>query len=150
MKFTGVLAEASGAGGRWVECPFDARTEFGSARPAVVGTVNGQPYRTRLMRYGGQTVLGLTQEIRSATGVEVGDEVVVEIELDDAPREVDVPEELALALASDAPARAAFDALAFTHRKEYAQWIAGAKRPETRERRVAKAVQMLIDGTKHP
>lgn len=150
MKFTGTLSEAAGAGGRWVECPFDARSEFGSARPPVVGTVNGQPYRTRLMRYGGQTVMGLTKEIRAAAGVELGDEIVIEIELDEAPREVDVPEELALALASDAPARAAFDALAYTHRKEYAQWIAEAKRPETRERRVAKAVQMLVDGTKHP
>jgi hypothetical protein len=131
MKFTGVLREASGPGGRWVECPFDARTEFGEARPAVVGTVNGAPYRTRLMRYGGKTVMGLTKEIRAATGAELGSELVIEIERDTASREVEIPEELALALASDAPARVVFEGLPFTHRQEYAQWIAEAKRPET-------------------
>ena len=150
MKFTGVLSEASGPGGRWVECPFDARTEFGEARPAVVGTVNGAPYRTRLMRYGGKTVMGLTKQIRTAVGAELGSELVIEIEKDAALREVDIPEELAFALASDAPARVVFDGLAFTHRKEYAQWIAEAKRPETRQRRVAKTLEMLIAGVKHP
>jgi Bacteriocin-protection, YdeI or OmpD-Associated/Domain of unknown function (DUF1905) len=150
MRFTGTLTEASGAGGRWVECPFDAQKEFGQARPPVVGLINGQPYRTRLMRYGGQTVLGLTKEIRAAAGVELGDEILVDIELDTAPRELDVPEALALALASDEPARAAFDALAYTHRKEYAKWVAEAKQPATRERRAAKAREMLLEGTKHP
>jgi hypothetical protein len=150
MKFTGVLTEASGPGGRWVECPFDATREFGEARPAVVGTVNGTPYRMRLMRYGGKTVMGLTREIRSAAGIELGDELVIEIEKDSAPREVDVPVELAMALASDAPARKIFEGLSFTHRKEYAQWIAEAKRPETKQRRVAKALDMLNSGVKHP
>jgi hypothetical protein len=150
MKFTGVLSEASGPGGRWVECPFDATREFGEARPPVVGTVNGAPYRTRLARYGGKTVMGLTKEIRDAIGVELGDELMIDIEKDSAPREVEVPVELAMALAADPPARKRFDALAFTHRKEYAQWIAEAKRPETRERRVAKAIDMLHSGVKHP
>jgi hypothetical protein len=150
MKFSGVLSEASGPGGRWVECPFDATKEFGEARPLVVGTVNGAPYRTRLARYGGKTVMGLSREIRHAIGADLGDEVVIDIEKDTAPREVDVPEELAMALAADVPARKVFESLAFTHRKEYAQWIAGAKRPETRERRVAKALEMLNSGIKHP
>jgi hypothetical protein len=150
VKFTGIVREASGRGGHWVECPFDARTEFGEARPAVVGTVNGAPYRTRLMRYGGQTVMGLTREIRAAIGADLGTEVTIEIEPDTVPREVEVPEELALALATDAPARVIFEGLPFTHRKEYAQWIAEAKRPETKERRVAKALTMLLAGVKHP
>jgi bacteriocin resistance YdeI/OmpD-like protein/uncharacterized protein DUF1905 len=150
VKFTGIVREATGPGGRWVECPFDARTEFGEARPVVVGTVDGAPYRTRLMRYGGQTVMGLTREIRAAIGAELGTEVTIEIEPDTVPREVDIPEELALALATDAPARVIFEGLAFTHRKEYAQWIAEAKRPETRERRVVKAITMLLAGDKHP
>jgi hypothetical protein len=150
MKFTGVLSEASGRGGRWVECPFDARLEFGEARPAVVGTVNGAPYRTRLMRYGGKTVMGLTREIRAAVDAELGSELIIEIEADTAPREVDIPPELALALASDAPARVLFEGLPFTHRKEYAEWVAEAKRPETKQRRVAKTLEMLLAGVKHP
>jgi uncharacterized protein YdeI (YjbR/CyaY-like superfamily) len=72
--------------------------------------------------------------------------VEVTVELDTAPREVVVPEALAAALASDAAARAAFDGLAFTHRKEYARWIAEAKREETRARRVEQALERLRAG----
>ena len=68
------------------------------------------------------------------------------IVLDVAPREVGVPDALASALAGDPAAKATFEALAFTHRKEYARWVADAKRPETRERRVTKALEMLRDG----
>jgi len=78
--------------------------------------------------------------------VEAGDAVEVGLALDTAPRVVEVPEALAEALAADAQARAFFDRLAYTHRKEYAQWIAEAKREETRERRVARAIEMLREG----
>jgi uncharacterized protein YdeI (YjbR/CyaY-like superfamily) len=80
----------------------------------------------------------------------VGDTAEVVLERDDAPREVEVPEALATALGGDEDARAAFESLPFTHRKEYAQWIAGAKRDETRERRVEKALAMLRGGVRHP
>ncbi|MEA2138293.1 MAG: hypothetical protein QOG56_1443, partial [Solirubrobacteraceae bacterium] len=74
----------------------------------------------------------------------------VVLERDDEPREVEVPPQLAAALAGDAGARAAFDALAFTHRREYAEWVAGAKRDDTRARRVERAVEMLRAGVRHP
>src|SRR4051794_460053 len=74
------------------------------------------------------------------------DAVDVAIELDTAPREVDVPDALATAVAADPGAKATFEGLSFTHRKEYARWVADAKREETRERRVAQAVQMLREG----
>jgi uncharacterized protein YdeI (YjbR/CyaY-like superfamily) len=70
----------------------------------------------------------------------------VSLGLDTAPREVEVPDALARALSKDKKARAVFDGLAYTHRKEYARWIAEAKREETRERRVSKAVEMLREG----
>jgi bifunctional DNA-binding transcriptional regulator/antitoxin component of YhaV-PrlF toxin-antitoxin module len=135
-------------GGRWVLVPFDAREAFGEARPAVRGTLNGTPFRGRLSVYGGATYLGLRREIREAAGIEVGDVVDVVLERDDEPREVQVPAELEAALTADA--RAAFDALAFTHRREYAEWVGEAKRPETRARRAARAVEMLRDGVRHP
>ena len=149
-RFTGVLAASGRGGGHWVEVPFDAKQVFGEARPPVRGTVNGTPFRSRLAVYGGTTYLGLTKAIRSAAGIEVGDTVTVVIERDDAPRVVDVPEPLARLLKRDKAANAAFDKLAFTHRKEYAEWIAEAKRDETRERRAAKAIAMLRDGVAHP
>ena len=68
------------------------------------------------------------------------------LELDEAPREVEVPPALAAALDTDPAAKAAFDALAFTHRKEYARWIDEAKRDDTRERRVAQALEMIRAG----
>ena len=72
-----------------------------------------------------------------------GDEVEVELTLDTAPREVEVPADLAEALAADPAARNVFDGLPFTHRKEYVRWIEEAKKPETRVNRVAKTLEKL-------
>jgi len=150
VAFTATLEAADRGGGRWVVVPFDAREVFGEARPAVRGTVNGTAFRGRLAVYDGVTVLGLRREIRDAAGIGVGDAVEVALELDDAPREVRLPEELVATLAQDDAARATFDALAFTHRREYATWVGEAKRQATRDARAAKALQMLRAGTKHP
>jgi hypothetical protein len=118
----------------------------GAKRFPVVATVNGYTWRTSVARMGGEFLVGLSREVRDGAGVQAGDEVEVTIELDQAPREVDVPEALATALAGDPQASAVFERLAFTHRKEYARWIAEAKRDETRQRRVAQAVEMIRAG----
>jgi bacteriocin resistance YdeI/OmpD-like protein/uncharacterized protein DUF1905 len=118
----------------------------GAKRFPVVATVNGYTWRTSVARMGGEFLVGLNREVRDGAGVEAGDEVEVSIALDQAPREVDVPAALATALAADAEAAAAFERMAFTHRKEYARWVAEAKRDETRDRRVAQAVEMIRSG----
>jgi len=118
----------------------------GAKRFPVLATVNGYSWRTTVTRMRGEFLLGLSRAVREAAGAEAGDTVDVVLELDTAPREVEVPAALATALAADPVAEAAFGALAFTHRKEYARWIGEAKRDETRRRRVAQAVQMLIEG----
>jgi len=118
----------------------------GAKRFPVRATVNGHTWRTSVARMRGEFLVGLNKEVRAAAGVESGDTVSVELELDAEPRDVDVPPALAEALAGDDAARAAFDGLAFTHRKEYARWIAEAKREETRDRRVAEALEMLRAG----
>ena len=112
----------------------------------VLVTVNGHTLRLRLARMGGESMIGFSKAAREEAGVAPGDEVDVEIALDETPREVEVPPELAAALDGDPSARSAFDALAFTHRKEYARWVAEAKRPETRERRVAETLVMVREG----
>ena len=84
--------------------------------------------------------------MREACGVAPGDEIEATIALDVAPREVDVPPELAVALDLRTAARAAFDALAYSHRKEFARWVAEAKKPETRERRIEQTLAMLAEG----
>jgi hypothetical protein len=118
----------------------------GAKRFPVVATVNGYSWRTSVARMGGEFLVGLNLEVRESAGVEAGDAVDATIELDTAHRDVEVPEPLADALAEDPAARAAFDALAFTHRKEFTRWVVDAKRQETRARRVAQTLEMLREG----
>jgi hypothetical protein len=118
----------------------------GAKRFPVRATVNGYTWRTSVARMHGEFLVGLNREVRTAAGVEAGDTVAAALELDTEPREVDVPDALVEALAGDEAARAAFEELAFTHRKEYARWIAEAKRDDTRQRRVEKALEMLRGG----
>jgi Bacteriocin-protection, YdeI or OmpD-Associated/Domain of unknown function (DUF1905) len=118
----------------------------GAKRFPVVATVNGYSWRTSVARMGGEFLVGLNREVRQGAEVNAGDEVDVTIELDTEPRDVKVPEDLAAALATDPQAKAAFDGMAFTHRKEYARWVAEAKRDETRQRRVQQALAMIRSG----
>ena len=118
----------------------------GARRFPVLATVNGYAWRTTVTPMAGEFLLGLNRGVRESAGVQAGDTVEVAIELDTAPREVDVPEALATALAADPAANAAFEALAFTHRKEYARWISAAKHQHTRDSRVTQALQMLCEG----
>ena len=133
-----------------VELPFDAKERYGKARAPVRGRVNGVEFRTTVAVYSGVSLIGFNKALREQAGIELGDEVTVELENDDEPREVDVPPVLGEALAGDPAAAAVFEALSYTHRREYAEWIAQAKREGTRERRAAKALEMLKAGTRHP
>lgn len=119
----------------------DAQVEQlgGGKRAAVRVTIGGRSARLRLAVMGGRNLIGLSKASRAELGVEIGDAVEARIELDDAPREVEVPEDLAAAL-SAAGAREAFDRLTYSHRKEHVRAVLEAKKPETRERRVAAAV----------
>jgi hypothetical protein len=123
--------EARGAG-TLVEVPLDVRALFGRARPPVRATVNGHTFRSTIAVYSGKYYLGFNREVRAAAAVEVGDLLTVDLERDEAERTVDLPADLESAL--DAATRATFDALSFTHRREYVRWIEEAKRDETRKR----------------
>ena len=95
---------------------------------------------------GGESLLGFNRAVRDAVGVVPGQALELEIMLDTAPREVALPPALATALDRDQTAREKFNALAYSHRKEFARWVSEAKRPGTRERRVVKALRMLYAG----
>jgi uncharacterized protein YdeI (YjbR/CyaY-like superfamily) len=110
--------------------------------------IGGHTYRTTVARMGGRFLVPLSAENRAAAGVAAGDEVEVSVELDDAPREVDVPDDLAAALAEDEGARRHFDSLSFTHRKEWVRWVTEAKRRETRTARIAKTVDAMRAGVR--
>jgi hypothetical protein len=115
----------------------------GKKKPPVIVTVNGFTYRTTVAAYGDVFMLPLSQERRAAAGVEAGDIVEVTLELDTEPRIVEVPGDLATALVEKPGARAAFDALSYSTRKEHVRQVESAKALETRERRIAKIVGSL-------
>ncbi len=118
----------------------------GGKRPAVVVTVGGHTYRSMIGSMGGVAKIPLSAENRAAAGVSPGDDVDVDVELDTAPRAVEVPADLQAALDGDTGAAAFFASLSTTNKKLYVSWIESAKRAETRERRVSDAVAKLRDG----
>jgi hypothetical protein len=115
----------------------------GGKKAAVRVTIGDRTARLRLASMGGCYMIGMSKAARKELAVEIGDTVDATIELDDAERTVDVPDDLASALDADPKVRAAFDALSFTRRKEYARSVTEAKRTETRERRIAAVVDAL-------
>jgi Bacteriocin-protection, YdeI or OmpD-Associated/Domain of unknown function (DUF1905) len=148
MRFDGEVEQRDR--GFVVQLPFDPKEAFGRVRAPVVVTVNDHSFRTTTMRYGDVDMIGLNREVRDATGLTAGDRTIFELAADTQPREVEVPEALATALHDDAAAREAFDALSYTHRREYARWIDEARREQTRQRRVAGAVELLRAGVRTP
>jgi len=137
---------AGRGGGAGVEVPFDVKEAFGSGRPKIKATIDGYEYRGSLAPMGGCHVLGIRKDVRAAIGKDIGDIVRITVEPDLDPRVVDVPAELQAALGGHAQAKDLFEALSYTHRKEYARWVAEAKKQETRDRRAAKAIGMLLEG----
>lgn len=120
----------------------------GNKRPAVRVTINGYTYRTSIATMGGHYMLPVSVQVRREAGVAGGDELDLELELDTAPRTVEVPKDLAKALSHSSKARVFFEGLAYSHQRWYVLWIESAKRVETRDARIAKAVTMLAEGKK--
>jgi hypothetical protein len=115
----------------------------GGKRPAIEVSFSGHSYRTTVGVMGGRFLIPVSAEHRGAAGVSAGDRLKVTVSLDEAPREVEVPAELADALKGDAVARRAFDALSPSGKKRHVLSIAGAKTDETRQRRLDKTMAEL-------
>ncbi len=139
--------------GAWVDLPDEAVAGLRArGRTSVVASIEGHRYVGQVMPYtfedgGKRMVLGVTKAIRAAIRKQVGDVLEIELERDERSRSADVqvPSELADALAADEAAAAAFDRLAPSHRREHAEHVAEAKRHETRLRRAAQTVERLRD-----
>ena len=143
QRFTAELHDA-GRGGSAFDVPHASAAALSDEkRPPVTVTIGDHTYRTRIAVYGGQPMVGMSKANRAAAGIDIGDRFDVSLALDEEPRVVEVPDDLAAALAGDAEAAAAFERLAFTHRREYVIWITEAKKPETRARRVAGTLDKL-------
>jgi Domain of unknown function (DUF1905)/Bacteriocin-protection, YdeI or OmpD-Associated len=146
MEFRGTV-ELGGKTATGIAVPDDVVAALGGGRrPAVTVTLGGHSYRTTVARMGGRYLVPLNAANREAAGVRAGDEVHVAVELDTAPREVEVPEDLRVRLAVDTTAGQFFDQLSFTHRKEWVQWVTEAKTSGTRASRVDRTVEALREG----
>ncbi|MCC6805737.1 MAG: DUF1905 domain-containing protein [Anaerolineae bacterium] len=140
--------EAANAG-YFVEVPPEVVADFGKkGQVKVKAEVDGYAYRTSIAPYGGAYYLGVRKEIRAAIGKLNGGLVHVTLEVDAEPRVVEIPPDFAAAMSMET--RTAFDKLSFSHQKEYVDWIVEAKRAETRQRRIDKALEMIAGGTKTP
>jgi hypothetical protein len=134
-------------GGALVEVPLDVRKTFGTGGMVkVLATFDGHSYRGSLAPMGGRHILGVTKPIRAATGKGIGEVVEVRFRVDTQPRVVEVPPDLQEALGRDPAAQRRFEKLSYTHRKEFVNWVLEARKPDTRERRVAKTLGMLKEG----
>src|SRR4051812_38235315 len=146
MEFRTTI-ELGGKTATGMQVPEPVVEKLGSGkRPAVVVTIGDYTYRTTVAPMGGAFYIPLAAEHREAAGLAAGQDVDVTIELDTAPREVALPDDLSSAM--DDAARTAFDGLAPSHKKEWVRWVEEAKKPETRTARIEKTVEGLKAGKK--
>ncbi len=146
--FTATIHNAGG-GGAFVEVPFDVEKAFGSKRPKVKAVIEGIPYRGTLVRMGGEChMLIILKGIREQISKTFGDEIKVTVEADVEPRVIEIPKDLLREMKKDKEAKALFEKLSYTHRKEYVTWVEEAKKAETRQNRIAKTIAMLKQSKK--
>ena len=127
-----------------IEVPPEVIEGLGAGRkPPVVVTVNGFEYRSTVAVMGGRYLIPFSSDKRAATGIQGGDPIVVDLEVDTAPRTVEVPVDLAAAHDAAPGARAAWERLPPSHRKAHVTAVESAKAAETRQRRIAKAIEAL-------
>lgn len=145
--FTTTVVQAEGKKATGLQVPAEAVAALGKGKkPPVRVNLRGYTYRSTVAAYGDVFMLPLSAEHREATGVKAGDQVEVTLELDTEPRTVEVPEDLAAALAEKPGATAAFEALSYSVRKEYVRQVESAKAQETRNRRIASIVAKVVEG----
>ncbi|MFZ1010175.1 MAG: YdeI/OmpD-associated family protein [Candidatus Sulfotelmatobacter sp.] len=149
LKFTAKIDGREAGVVAAITPPVDVPEFFGTrARIPIRGTINGYPFRSSLMPCGGRHMMPVNSTLCRGAGVRPGDHVEVVMERDEEKRTVDAPPLLQKELAKNKAALANWEKLSFTHKKEMAQSILGAKQEETRTRRLAKVMDVLKTGMK--
>jgi hypothetical protein len=134
-----------------INVPFDVEKMFGTrGRVPVRGTLNGAPFRGSLFPMGGCHFMVVNRHLRAAAGVSGGETVPVQMERDTEERVITPPADLARALKANKEAQAIWDKLSYTHRREHVEHLEDAKKPETRQRRLEKAIALLAAGKREP
>ncbi|MBW6473846.1 MAG: YdeI/OmpD-associated family protein [Anaerolineaceae bacterium] len=136
-----------GGGGAYIEFPFDTEKLFGTiGRIPVKVHFDGQPYHGTMLRYGTEKhIIIIVKKIREAIKKQAPEIVNIKVELDDKTREITVPDDVQKSLENHPLALEKYQKLAYTHQKEYINWILEAKREETRQNRIEKMIQRLLD-----
>ena len=148
-RFRVLLEQHESSAATGITIPFDVQKVFGTrARVPVRGTINGHPYRSTIFPMGGRYMMAVNKEMREGANAKGGETISVTMERDEEPRTITPPPDLARALKANKLAQAAWDKLSYTHKKEHARAVEDAKRPETRARRIEKAVAELAAGKK--
>ena len=145
MKFTTEVFTGGGnTAGFWI--PNEVVESFGKGKKfPVIVTINGYSYKNTVASYEGKYAIGVSVENREKANVKVGDKVEINIEYDDIPRTVVVPEDMQKVLDSNSKAKGVFNNLAYSHRKEYVRWIEDAKKEETKVARLEKLNKMILE-----
>lgn len=152
QTFEATIKTDENSNGAWVDIPFDVKEVFGTkGQVKVKAHFDGHEYRGSIANMGtGSHILIVRKDIREAIGKQPGDTVKVELTKDTEERTFEMPDELKQLLDQDAKLKAFYDSLSYTNRKEYAQWIASAKRAETKEKRINETKHRLSKGIKNP
>ena len=151
FEFDAVINKHKNLNAGYIDFPYNVNKEFNKNRVKVKAIIDGCIYRGSLVKMGGDLHwLGITREVRKAIGKNPGDKVHVIIEEDTEERIVDVPVDFEELMKKEPSVFEYFNSLAFTHKKEYVRWIVEAKREETRNKRLSKAIEMLKARIKTP
>jgi methionine aminopeptidase len=149
-RFRVVLNKHETSEATGIAIPFDVEKVFGSrARVPVRGTINGFPFRSSIFPMGGGChFMAVNKATREGAKARAGDTITVQMERDEEPRVITPPQDFARALKANKDAQATWEKLSYTHQKEYARAIEEAMKPETRARRIEKAIAQLASGKK--
>ncbi|MEA2677357.1 MAG: hypothetical protein QOJ81_1498 [Chloroflexota bacterium] len=147
MKFKTTIKQAEGSTATGIEIPDEVLTALSAGKkPPVKVTVNGYAYRSTVATVSGKYMVGFSADHRAASGLNGGDAVEVEIELDTEPRTVELPDDFERALSADAKAKATFEKLSNSLKGYHVSQVTGTKNPETRQRRIEKSIATLHAG----
>ena len=142
-----VTIEKGGKNTTGIEIPPEVVESLGAGKkPKVQVTINGYSYRSSIASMGGRFMLPVSAEVREKANVTGGDEVDIDLELDTAPRVIEVPPDLGSALDAEPAARTLFDTLSYSNKRRLVEPVVAAKTEETRQRRIAKTVENLAAG----
>ena len=144
-EFDAVITKVNGKNASYITPPFDIQEVYGSKRVKVKATFDGIPYRGSIVIMGGTTMLGITQELRSQLNKSYGDTIHVTLEKDEEERVVELSDDIMNQLNSHPKAKAFYNRLSYSHKRQYVLWVESSKKEETRLTRIEKMILMLED-----